>query len=328
MNIKTVLVILASGFAIAYVAMSIRFTQAPVHSISRQFSTDTLYHQARAKLAKLNQDASAAWRKKNLPEAERLFRQALALDTSDDDAWISLARMMDEQGRYREALTFYDGLLGPHTWGSSLEHERAILTRYADLCDMFGRPDDATKACLKVLHLNPDPRKNCLDDPYMFVRVDTDDPTEIRARAHILTGMWLQGYSVGYAYRRAETITSAVRAFKEAVRLKPELPIAHYYLAQGLRHIGHKAEAQAEFARAEDLGDETFRAAMHAKATKKAEDDKRYWDPSNQRSVMVPLKISPEQIAHYHEKGRLDKEAAVRWLAAAAAKKAKAQGQP
>ena len=65
MNIKTVLVILASGFAIAYVAMSIRFTQAPVHSISRQFSTDTLYHQARAKLAKLNQDASAAWRKKN-----------------------------------------------------------------------------------------------------------------------------------------------------------------------------------------------------------------------------------------------------------------------
>ena len=332
MNLNKLTLFTMGGLALAYMGfVTIVINQQP-RNLARNGKPSAISIKRTADMDKLNAEAYSAFNKKNLPEAERLFRKALALEPSHD-CWILLARMMDAQGRYRESLALYDAFLGPHpNWHSSQEYERAILTRYADLCDMFGRPEDATQACLKVLHLNPDPTKNYHDDSNMFVRIDTDDPQEIRARAHILTGMWLQDYSDGYAYRRAETAAESLNAFKEAVRLTPGLPIAHYYLAQGLKHAGHKAAAQAELARAEELGDETFRTALHAKATKRAAEDKYYAARQAKEGAKFTIPVSHEEMTRQLEKWRLNAEHNAALLASAqkleAAKKAKAQGQP
>jgi len=332
MNITKLALVTTSGLALASLALVMAITQKPPRDLSRNSTITPRQLKRMADQEKLHHAAYTAWHQKNLPEAERLFRKALALEPSHD-CWILLARMMDAQGRYRESLALYDAFLGPHpNWHSSQEYERAILTRYADLCDMFGRPEDATQACLKVLHLNPDPTKNYHDDSNMFVRIDTDDPQEIRARAHILTGMWLQDYSDGYAYRRAETAAESLNAFKEAVRLTPGLPIAHYYLAQGLKHAGHKAAAQAELARAEELGDETFRTALHAKATKRAAEDKYYAARQAKEGAKFTIPVSHEEMTRQLEKWRLNAEHNAALLANTqkleAAKKAQAPEQP
>ena len=333
MNITKLALVTTSGLALASLALVMAITQKPPRDLSRNSTITPRQLKRMADQEKLHHAAYTAWHQKNLPEAERLFRKALALRTSDSDAWIALAHIMDEQGRYREALAFYDGLLGPHTWSSSLQQEFRVLTRYADLCDMFGRPDDATQACLKVLQTNPDPTKNYLDDSNMFVRVDTDDPTEIRARAHILTAMWLQKFSDGFANGRAETIASALSFYREAVRLKPDLPIAHYYLSQGLKHFGHKAEAQTEMARAERLGDDTFRAALTAKVRNKAEEHKRYvaYLAQQGHGHTFPINLSPVEVRQMLAKDRADHLKIMQELEAKKAKlalKDKPQPQP
>ena len=333
MNLNKLTLFTMGGLALAYMGfVTIVINQQP-RNLARNGKPSAISIKRTADMDKLNAEAYSAFNKKNLPEAERLFRKALALEPSHD-CWILLARMMDAQGRYRESLALYDAFLGPHpNWHSSQEYERAILTRYADLCDMFGRPDDATQACLKVLQTNPDPTKNYLDDSNMFVRVDTDDPTEIRARAHILTAMWLQQFSDGFANGRAETIASALSFYREAVRLKPDLPIAHYYLSQGLKHFGHKAEAQTEMARAERLGDDTFRAALTAKVRNKAEEHKRYvaYLAQQGHGHTFPINLSPVEVRQMLAKDRADHLKIMQELEAKKAKlalKDKPQPQP
>jgi len=331
MNITKLALVTASSLALASLALVIGITQKPPRELSRNSTISARTLKRTADEDKLHHAAYTAWRQKNLPEAERLFRKALAVSTSDADAWIALARIMDEQGRYREALAFYDGFLGPHpAWGSSEQLEFHVLTRYADLCDMFGRPDDATKACLTVLQTNPDPTKNYLDDSNMFVRVDTDDPTEIRARAHILTAMWLQQFSDGFANGRVKNTALALRAYREAVRLKPDLPIAHYYLAQGLKHFGHIAEAQTEMASAARLGDDTFQAAMTAKVRNK-EEERKYDMAHPRKGVAIATKHSDAEwgriiTKQMAESKRLKEEALARGVKVGW--KAKPQPQP
>ena len=79
----------------------------------------------------------------------------------------------------------------------------------------------------------------------------------------------------------------------QAVRLKPDLPIAHYYLAQGLKHFGHIAEAQTEMASAARLGDDTFRAAMTAKVRNKEEE--RKYDMAHPRKGVDTFRCDCDQ---------------------------------
>ena len=107
---------------------------------------------------------------------------------------------------------------------------------------------------------------NALDsDSNMRVSVDAEDVRDVRARAHILTGIAHQQHLEGYLFRELEMAANALKEYREAVRLRPDLPIAHYYLGVGLRGAKRDQEAQAEFARAEQMGDAAFRAALHKK---------------------------------------------------------------
>ncbi len=264
MNKRKFLVMLIIGIGAAYGTMCIILTPLSMRENSRQGTNNPKYRAHLALVARLEQDGYMAMNgEKNLPKAEQIFRQVLKEEASSDDAWLALARIMDKQGRPREALTYYQGLLGPHAWVSSLQNDTAILTRYAELSERFGKIEQALQAYQKVLQVSARDGRAVGSDPNMPVGTNASDPGEICARAHILLGLTHQTHREGIFIPEREMPSLALQAFQEAVRLRPDLPIAHYYLGDQLRAMRRTKEADAEFARAESLGDDTFRAAMH-----------------------------------------------------------------
>lgn len=264
MKIKLLLLCFGIGTTVFYMQWYIGIAQMHERDTSYQRSTNPQYRQRVAELKKLKSDGYRALNHdKNLPEAERIFRDLLKQDNANDDAWLCLARIMDMQGRYKESLAFYDGLLGPHRWTSSLQNEPAVLARYAELCDKMGRPDDATAAYREILMEPARGSIDCWGDSNVRVDTNARTPAEIRARAYVLLGIAHQAHHEAIIFDEATEDDSAVKAYRQAVRLQPDLAVAHYYLGYGLKRIGRKREAQIELDRAERLGDDAFRTAMH-----------------------------------------------------------------
>ena len=149
----------------------------------------------------------------------------------------------------------------------------------------------------------------------------------------ILSGEYAPGDTLSGVIAFAEELEVSRSAYREAVRLKPDLPIAHYYLAQGLKHFGHIAEAQTEMARAERLGDDTFRAALTAKVRNKAEEHKRYvaYLAQQGHGHTFPINLSPVEVRQMLAKDRADHLKIMQELEAKKAKlalKDKPQPQP
>lgn len=281
--------ILGGGLIAGWAALCLPPLLTHSRSISSQQSKPNPERERRrAQQQQLVQNAFLAWqRDKDLPKAERLFRQALKQDDACDDAWLSLARIMDSQSRHREALVFYDSFLGPHRWKSSLENEPAVLTRYAELCDQFGRSDDATRAYRKVLVNAARNGDNHWLDTNMSVSVDAQEPNDIRARAYLIAGIAHQWHQEAIIFAESEEDSRAVAAYRRAAHFKPDLAIAHWYLASGLEQAGRKPEAKLEFARAERLGSPDFRFAMH----KRENEEKQRFEAAKKtwRAVDMPL---------------------------------------
>ncbi len=265
MKTKSILTILGTGLIVSCAAYILAIAQVEPRNKSANSHWNPALRQRRERQFQLDQDAAMALNgEKDLPKAERLFRQALRLNDADDDAWLGLARIADKQGKTREALALYQSLLGPHrNWVSAESNDVAVLTRYAELSEHFGKTEQAVQAYQKVLQVSARDGHVVGRDPNMPVGTNTTDPNEIRARAHILLGLAHQAHREGIFIPEREMPDLALQAFQEAVRIKPDLPIAHYYLGDQLRTLHHTKEANAEFARAESLGDDAFRAAMH-----------------------------------------------------------------
>ena len=264
MKTKSLLLSISAGFLVVYLGVCIYAGLTPARNVSRQRNTNPNYLTHIADLQNLKiAGYHALNHDKNLSEAEHIFRDLLKQNNADDDAWLCLARIMDMQGRYKESLAFYDGLLGPHRWTSSLQNEPAVLVRYAELCDKMGRPDDATAAYREILMGPARGGIDCWGDSNVRVDTNARTPAEIRARAYVLLGIAHQAHHEAIIFDEATEDDSAVKAYRQAARLQPDLAVAHYYLGYGLKRIGRKQEAQAEFNRAERLGDDAFRTAMH-----------------------------------------------------------------
>ena len=214
----------------------------------------------------LLQEAAFSWHENHdLRKAKTIFQQLVQSDSQLlPDALIGLARIEDEQGHSKEALHYYDALLGPHpNWNSSLEDEPAVVGRFAELCEEQGRYEDALAAYSKVLKLGSEQDMLTTADHNVPIRIDTNDPTEIKARALILIGLAHQLNQAGELHRDPIALKRSLTAYQTAVRLEPNLAITHYYLAYGLKFQGKTREAAAEYAMAEKVGGPEFSAAMH-----------------------------------------------------------------
>lgn len=94
--------------------------------------------------------ASAAARGGRLAEAERLLREAVALEPSKSQPQEALSWVVLQQNRPIEAIELLDRLLTADPRNSSL------ATRRAWILGQLGRFDEAISAYLEQLHRNPD----------------------------------------------------------------------------------------------------------------------------------------------------------------------------
>lgn len=234
-------------------------------------SVDRARSQTRIEQAnQLNNEAYHAWHHDHdAAKAQAKYKELLASGSLKSEALIGLARIAEEQGHSREALHYYDALLGPHPdWHSSTENEPTVVGRFAELCEEQGRYEDALAAYSKVLKLGAGQNLLTYADHNVPIRIDTNDPIEVKARALILIGLAHQLSQGGQRHPDPIALKKSLTAYQTAVQLEPNLAITHYYLAYGLKSQGKTREATAEYAVAEKVGGPEFSAAMH-----KAEND-------------------------------------------------------
>ena len=226
------------------------------------------------------------FKEKDIPKAQRLFLECLKHVGTRADAMMWLGQIADRQGHPAEALKYYDGLLIHNAhFSSSYATEIPVLGRYGELCDMQGRHTDALAAYQKILAYAKQFNDTAWADPNLVTDLSTNDPTRVRARAHLIMGIAHQSGDTLIYHDPSHKIDRALHAYREAVRLEPDLAIAHYYLGYGLQKAHREAEAKAEFARADKVASHDFRIAMH-----KTENDRK--------AAQAALEAKPRNIVH------------------------------
>lgn len=133
-------------------------------------------------------------------EAERLFRAALARIPAFPDALNNLGNVLFSRQRWAEAIGFYRRVLeaSPDYGGAKLSLCSAIVN-YGNSLMKLGRGNEA------IVH---------------FEQAVTIDPKN--AEIHAL---------LGGAYKQLGNVQAAELAYREAIRIRPDYPEVHYFLA-------------------------------------------------------------------------------------------------
>lgn len=149
-------------------------------------------------------------------EALREYRRALAITPRFGLAWLGLGQLLESVGRKEEAAAcFTNGLRNPI-------HRAAERTTLARFCKSRGWLEAASTNYAEAINMDP-------SNPELRLEA---------GQTHFLYGMELgkSGQSAG-----------AVREFKEAVRLMPDLIEAKLNLGYALYQAGQRSEALREF---------------------------------------------------------------------------------
>ncbi len=207
-------------------------------------------------------------------EAIQALKEAIELDRTVG-AYEPLASALKQKGRIEEALDVYRRIVYKQPdqgWGSSAFDRPSVALRFALLLASVKQYDEAVSA----YHLGLDRMhgKKLTEEPRLVTRFDARrlGITTFRANLHAALGMALAEDTGDWE--------GCAKESREALRLKPDLAIAHYYLGRSLQadlsqnsdarnnaeRMALAAAARAEFKKAAELGRGDVRAAARKEA--------------------------------------------------------------
>ena len=161
-----------------------------------------------------------------------------------------VAHALFAQGKDQEALQAYQAIAD-----RGGVHPRNLLP-YALLLLKAGQWGQTVAAYNKQLPYLTD---GDLMQAHSHFSPDVPRPRELEAAIHAGLGMTYSGTAI---WGRKLLNDQAVAHFREALALEPDSPLVNYYYGLGLRRMGRKAEAQAAFAKAAELGGDDVKAAV------------------------------------------------------------------
>jgi Flp pilus assembly protein TadD len=160
------------------------------------------------------------WQTGRAEEASKLFRDALQRKPDFADAHYMLGTVLRQQGSLEEAVGHFR-----HTITYRPTSAEAHLSLGQTL-QQLGRAGEAAASFAEAERLN-------------------------RLKADAQASTFAVG--VGLSRLKAGDIAGAIDRFREAIKLAPENPQAHYQLALALRRTGASAEARVHFEEARRL---------------------------------------------------------------------------
>ena len=276
MRLTTVLLTM-SAVALVSIGLKSISTPARMQEKSRNIITDPTYLRKQQQRHELMSQAYHAWKREHsLGKAERLFRQLISSDEGNPSYWLDLAQVLDEQHRAQEAMEAYKNVVHPAPgWGYSASNMPAITMRYAQLCEQYGKRDEALQMYSRILNTNAYDEKQqqilrrALRETSATpptIGADAQNDADVRARALVVAGQ---------THRWQGEFPEAIQCYQDAIRVDPNLAVAHFYLAQTHDYLSHergaaqhKQEAQTEYQKAGRFGDSAMQAALHGKATR------------------------------------------------------------
>jgi len=160
------------------------------------------------------------WQTGRLEEAERFLRDALALDPSFTDAHVMLGTVLRQRGARDAAIAEFRAAIAARP---TLAEAHLNL---GQLLQQAGDREGAAAALAEHARLN-------------------------QRKADAQASTFAVG--VGRELLKKQNVTAAVAKFREAIKLAPENPHAHFELAMALRRQGQEQEARAHFVEAQRL---------------------------------------------------------------------------
>jgi Tfp pilus assembly protein PilF len=197
----------------------------------------------------LDTDAAADLDAGQYAEAEDEARESLSHGLGNGEAEELLAHALNAQGKTPEALRAY-GVIAHE--GSE---EPRILLPYALLLLKTGHWAQAVFAYNKQL---PYLAENKLMVANSHFSPEVPQPRQLATAIHLALG---STYAASMSWGRHSQDDKALAEFRQALALTPDSALAYLYYGRQLKHMGHRAEAQAAYTKAADLGDGDVKAA-------------------------------------------------------------------
>jgi tetratricopeptide (TPR) repeat protein len=256
---STFMTVVLASISASIIAMTacgvVRFVVADKGQHIRQTGSGPVYEAHRQtirEVVRLQKEGYAAWHEEDdLPKAEKLFKQALALAPEEPRELYALAQILDAQGKNVEASEVYRKVVHPRQGtGSTFQTNPAILLRYATLCKSAGKTEEANFAYQQIVKNARSQRIDTIGDSYPSINDGPAKNDNMRipnaeALAHVVAG--IQTVKQGKNEK-------AAKEFNTAVELQPDLAIGHFYRGFVLQNIGKMDEAQIAFEKASKLG--------------------------------------------------------------------------
>lgn len=190
--------------------------------------------------------ATLGWKtwvdQKDALEAERLLKDALAIDPEDPFVMSHLARIYRATGRESDEYKTLTRLMNPPpTTSSTFEEDPSLLLRWGDLAKTRHDPRTANEAYFRGAN-------TAATDA--FVRGFTPEearkakPSEIEEVAILRAAEWALFH---------EHDDESMSLYRRALKLDPSSVVAHYYYGLELQRKGTQKESDAELLKAKAL---------------------------------------------------------------------------
>jgi len=181
-----------------------------------------------------------------LAEAEQIYRQVLATDENQPDAWHLLGVSSYQTGEYGKALQYLAQAI-------RLRGDVALFhSHLGDVLRVLQRIPEASACYRRALELKPDfAEAHHSLGVVLMDRGDLDEAVACYRRALELNPELAEAHNnLGNAFEDAGHLDEAVACYRRAVELEPNYAAAYNNLGNALRDRGHLDEAIASYRRA------------------------------------------------------------------------------
>jgi tetratricopeptide (TPR) repeat protein len=194
-----------------------------------------------ATTAELSARAAALYSAGQLPAAEQLYRQILAIDPYAADALHMLGLIAYQSGDAARAAPLLEAAvrLQPDQFG--------YFTNLGLIYEALGRPADAASCYEHSLRLRPDAAETHIGLGNALRTLGRADEAEahLRRAVALRPDMPEAHNNLGNALGRRGQLDEAVQCYEHALQLRPDYVEAHNNLSSALRDLGRLAEALA-----------------------------------------------------------------------------------
>ena len=178
--------------------------------------------------------------------AEALLRTLVAGDRAPPEALELLGGALSAQGRFAEALQWYDRARALRPTSPSLRHNRAQALA------MLGRPREALEDLEEAVRLKPDlhPAWNQMGGVLAALGDKEAAERSYRKALALKPEHAETHYNLGLLFQESARPDEAIACYRKALALRPQFAAAHNNLANALKMRGREQDALAHYAHA------------------------------------------------------------------------------